>query len=125
MVRRPASVLIAAYAATFVYLLITPVLPDIGGTSDTNTLVSDIPTMLLFAVCVFVWLPAREEPVPLVFVALGAGLVAAAATEAGSVPVGDVTKLMFSAAVGLLLSKVGSEPEFLIAVPPPDASATP
>lgn len=117
MVRRPASLLIAAYAATFAYLLITPVLPDIGGTGDANTLVSDIPTMLLFAACVFVWLPARDEPSPLAFVALGAGLVAGGATEAGSIPVADVSKLMFCAALGLLLAKIGSEPELLIAVP--------
>ncbi len=117
MVRRPASLLIAAYAATFFYLLITPVLPAVGGTSDTNTLVSDIPTMVLLATCVLVWLPARDEVFVLGLVAFGSGLIAAAATEAGSVPVGDTTKTMFAATFGMVLARTLAEPAVVIAVP--------
>jgi hypothetical protein len=117
VVRRPAPLLIAVYAATFAYLLVTPVLPDVGGTSDTNTLISDIPTTLLLAACVLVWLPARDEAFVLALLALGAGLIAAGATEAGSVPVADVTKALFAATLGMLLAWALAEPAILVAVP--------
>jgi hypothetical protein len=109
--------LIVAYAATFAYLLVTPVLPDVGGTSDTNTLVSNIPTLLLLGACVLVWLPARDEAFALGLLALGAGLVAAGATEAGSIPVADVTKALFAAALGMLLAWALDEPAVVVAVP--------
>jgi hypothetical protein len=109
--------LIVAYAATFLYLLVTPVLPDVGGTSDTNTLVSDIPTLLLLAGCVMVWLPARDEAFVLALLALGAGLLAAGATEAGSIPLADVTKALFAATLGMLLARALAEPAILVAVP--------
>jgi hypothetical protein len=117
VVRRPAPLLIAVYAATFAYLLVTPVLPDVGGTSDTNTLISDIPTTLLLAACVLVWLPARDEAFVLALLALGAGLIAAGATEAGSVPVADVTKALFAATLGMLLAWALAEPAIVVAVP--------
>ena len=109
--------MIVAYAATFAYLLVTPVLPDVGGTSDTNTLVSNIPTLLLLGACVLVWLPARDEAFVLGLLALGAGLVAAGATEAGSIPVADVTKALFAAALGMLLAWALDEPAVVVAVP--------
>ena len=109
--------MIVAYAATFASLLVTPVLPDVGGTSDTNTLVSNIPTMLLLGACVLVWLPARDEAFVLALLALGAGLVAAGATEAGSIPVADVTKALFAAALGMLLAWALDEPAVVVAVP--------
>ncbi len=109
--------MIVAYAATFAYLLVTPVLPDVGGTSDTNTLVSNIPTLLLLGACVLVWLPARDEAFALGLLALGAGLVAAGATEAGSIPVADVTKALFAAALGMLLAWALDEPAVVVAVP--------
>ncbi len=109
--------MIVAYAATFAYLLVTPVLPDVGGTSDTNTLVSNIPTLLLLGACVLVWLPARDEAFALGLLALGAGLVAAGATEAGSIPVADVTKALFAATLGMLLAWALDEPAVVVAVP--------
>ena len=109
--------MIVAYAATFAYLLVTPVLPDVGGTSDTNTLVSNIPTMLLLGACVLVWLPARDEAFVLGLLALGAGLVAAGATEAGSIPVADVTKALFAATLGMWLAWALDEPAVVVAVP--------
>ena len=109
--------MIVAYAATFAYLLVTPVLPDVGGTSDTNTLVSNIPTMLLLGACVLVWLPARDEAFVLALLALGAGLIAAGATEAGSIPVADVTKALFAATLGMLLAWALDEPAVVVAVP--------
>jgi hypothetical protein len=117
VVRRPASLLIAVYAATFAYLLITPVLPAVGGTSDTNTLISDTTTMLALGACVLVWLPARDESFALALLVLGSGLIAAAATEAGSIPVADVTKALFAAVLGMLLARALAEPAIVIAVP--------
>jgi hypothetical protein len=116
VVRRPPAVLVA-YAATFAYLLVTPVLPDVGGTGDANTLISDIPTVLLLGACVLVWLPARDDAFALALLALGAGLIAAGATEGGSIPVADVTKALFAASLGMLLAWALAEPAILVAVP--------
>jgi hypothetical protein len=117
VVRRPASVLIAAYAATFAYLLVTPVLPDLGGATDANALVSGSVSLLLLAACVLVLLPARAEPFGLVLLALGSGLVAAGATEAGSIPLADLTKALFAGTLGMLLAYWLAEPAIVIAVP--------
>lgn len=117
MVRRPASVLALAYAATFAYLLLTPILPDVGGTSDTNTLLSDIPTMLLLATCVLAWLPARDDAFALALLALGAGMIAGGATVAGSVPVADLSKVLFTAALGMFFAWALAEPAFVIGIP--------
>jgi hypothetical protein len=117
VVRRPAPLLIAVYAATLAYLLVTPILPDVGGTSDTNTLVSNTATMLLLGACVLVWLPARDEPLALAFVVLGGGLLAAGANEAGSIPLADVLKTLFAATLGMLLAWGLAEPAIVVAVP--------
>ena len=117
MVRRPPALLALAYAATFTYLLITPVLPDVGGSGDVNTLVSNVPTLLLLGACVLVWLPARDEAFALGLLAFGSGLVAAGATEAGSVPVADVTRAMFGATLGMLLAWALAEPMIVVAIP--------
>jgi hypothetical protein len=66
---------------------------------------------------VLVWLPARDEAFALGLLALGAGLVAAGATEAGSIPVADVTKALFAAALGMLLAWALDEPAVVVAVP--------
>jgi hypothetical protein len=117
VVRRPASLLIAVYAATFAYLLVTPVLPDVGGTSDTNTLISDIAVMLLLGGCVLVWLPARDEPLVLALIALGAGLLYPAFNEAGSIPLEDLSAVLFAATLGMLFAWMLAEPAVAIGVP--------
>jgi hypothetical protein len=73
--------------------------------------------MLLLGACVLVWLPARDEAFVLALLALGAGLLAAGATEAGSVPVGDVTKALFAATLGMWLAWALDEPAVVVAVP--------
>ena len=117
MVRRPAALLIATYAATFAYLLVTPVLPDVGGASDTNTLISDTATMLLLGACVLVLLPARDEPFGLAHLVLGSGLIAASATEADWIPLADITKTLFAGTLGMLLAYALAEPAVVVAVP--------
>lgn len=117
MVRRPAALLIAAYAALLAYLLVTPALPDVGGTGDVNTLVSDGATLLLLGACGLALLAARDEGLALALLALGAGLLAAGFTEAGSIPAAGVTKALFAAALGMLLARLLAEPAVVIGVP--------
>jgi hypothetical protein len=117
VVRRPAALLIVVYAATLAYFLVTPVLPDVGGTSDTNTLISDITAMLLLGGCVMVWVPANDEPFVLVLVALGAGLLYPAFNEAGSIPLENMTAVLFAAAFGMLFAWALADPAVAIAVP--------
>jgi hypothetical protein len=117
VVRRPAALLTAAYGVALAYLLVTPVLPDIGGTGDLNTLVSDIPTALLLGACVLALLPVRDDVGALALLAIGAGLLAAGTTEAGSIPLADTTKALFAAALGMFLAWALAEPAVVVAVP--------
>jgi hypothetical protein len=113
---RPAA-LIAAYGLALAYFLLTPLLPDLDGTGDANTLASAGVTAVVLAGCVLALLPARDEVGALALLALGAGLVAAAATEADAVPVADVTKALFGAALGMVLARLLAEPAVVVAVP--------
>lgn len=117
MVRRPPALLALAYAATFAYLLVTPALPDVGGTGDANTLLSDATVLLLLGACVLAWLTARDDPFALALLAFGSGLLAAGATEANSIPVADVSKALFGASLGMLLAWALAEPVIVIAIP--------
>ena len=92
-------------------------LPDVGGTGDVNTLVSDGATLLLLGACVLLWLPAHDDPFALALLAFGSGLLAAGGTEAGSVPVADLSKALFGASLGMLLAWALAEPAAVIAVP--------
>lgn len=117
MVRRPASLLAASYAALLAYLLLTPALPDVGGTGDVNTLLSDATTLLGLGACVLALLGARDEAFGLALVAVGAGLVAAGVTEAGSIPLAGVSKALFAAALGMLLARLLADPAVVVGVP--------
>ena len=117
MVRRPTALLALAYASLVAYLLVTPVLPGVGGTGDVNTLVSDGVTLALLAGCVLALLAAREEVLVLTLLALGAGLLGAAFTEAGSIPAAVTTKVLFGAALGMLLARLLAEPAVVVGIP--------
>ncbi|MDQ4041761.1 MAG: hypothetical protein M3141_08425, partial [Actinomycetota bacterium] len=117
MVRRPASLLAASYAALLAYLLLTPALPDVGGTGDVNTLLSDATTLLGLGACVLALLPARDEGFGLALVVVGAGLVAAGMTEAGSIPLAGATKTLFAAALGMLLARLLADLAVVVGVP--------
>jgi hypothetical protein len=117
VVRRPSALLALAYAATFAYLLVTPALPDVGGTGDVNTLLSDTAALLFLGACVLAWLSARDDAFALGLLAFGSGLIAAGATEAGSVPVADLSKALFGASLGMLLAWALAEPAIVVAVP--------
>jgi hypothetical protein len=117
VVRRPTALLTAALAALLAYGLVTPALPDVGGTGDVNTLISDVTVLLGLGACVVALLPARDEPFVLALLALGAGLLAAAMTQADSVPLALVFKTLFGGALGMLLAKVLDEPAVVVGVP--------
>jgi hypothetical protein len=119
VVRRPAALLIAAYGLALAYFLVTPALPDVGGTGDVNTLVSDVCATLLLGGCVLVLVPARDDVAALVLLVVGAGLVAGAATvmEPPSVPLANVARPLFAGALGMLLARLLADPAVVIAVP--------
>lgn len=117
MVRRPAALLIGAYGAFFAYLLIARALPDVGGTGDVNTLLSNGVALALLAGCVLALLPARDELLALALLASGAGLLGAGATEADWIPVAGATKALFGAALGMLLARLVDEPAAVVGVP--------
>jgi hypothetical protein len=117
VVRRPASLLAALYGALLAYLLLTPALPDVGGVSDANTLLSDGVALALLSAAVLALLAARDEVLVLAMLALGAGLLGAAFTEAGSVPLAVTTKVLFGASAGMLLARLLAEPAVVVGVP--------
>jgi hypothetical protein len=117
VVRRPAALLIAAYGLGLVYFLITPVLPDVGGAGDLNTLVSGIPATLLLGACVLTLVPARDDAFALGLLLAGAGLVAGAASVAHAIPLANLTKALFAGAGGMFLAWALADPAVLIAVP--------
>jgi hypothetical protein len=121
VVRRPAALLIAAYGLTLAYFLVSPSLPDVGGSGDLNTLVSDLPATLLLGCCVLALVGARDEPAALALVALGAGLVLGAVTVAAetttAIALSGVLKALFAAGVGMLGAWLLAEPAILVAVP--------
>jgi hypothetical protein len=117
VVRGPAALLIGAYGLALVYFLVTPVLPDVGGSGDLNTLVSDIPATLLLGGCVLALVPARDDAFALALLLAGAGLVGAAASVADAIPLADLLKALFAGAGGMFLAWALAEPAVLIAVP--------
>jgi hypothetical protein len=117
VVRRPAALLAGVYGATLALLLSWQSLPAIGGTSDLNTALSDIPAMLLLVGCVLALLPARDSPVLLSLVVIGAGLLAGAFTVAGVIAFADVFKALFAGSLGLVLAALLAEPVIVVAVP--------
>jgi hypothetical protein len=119
VVRRPAALLIAAYGLALAYFLIAPALPDVGGSGDVNTLVSDGCATLLLGACVLALVPARDDVLALALLVVGAGLVAGAATvmQPPSVPLANVARPLFAGALGMLLARVLADPAVVIAVP--------
>ncbi len=117
MVRGPAALLTGAYGGALLLFGLAPVLPAIGGTSDLNTALSDIPAMLALALCVLALLPARDAPLGLALVAAGAGLLAGAFTVADAVALAALAKALFAGSLGLLLAWLLAEPAVVVAVP--------
>lgn len=117
MVRGTAALLIVTYGGALALMLAAPALPAIGGTSNLNTAISDVPLMLCFVGAVLALLPARDEPAPLAMLALGAGLLAGAFTVADAVVLGNLAKLVFAGALGLLLARLLADPVVVVAVP--------
>jgi hypothetical protein len=117
VVRRPAALLAGVYSATLALLVVWPALPAIGGTSDLNTAISDVPAMVLLVGCVLALLPARDSPALLALVVLGAGLLAGAFTVAEAIPLADLFKALFAGSLGLVLAALLAEPVVVVAVP--------
>ena len=117
MVRGPAALLVLTYGAALALLLIAPALPAVGGTGDLNTLLSDLPAMVVLAGCVLVLLPARDSAPGLGLLVLGAGLLAGAFTVAEATALANLAKALFAGSLGLLLARLLDEPLVVIAVP--------
>lgn len=117
MVRGPAALLALTFGGALAFLLLAPVAPDVGGTGDLNTILSDAPAMVLLGACVLALLPARDELPALALTGLGAGLLAAAFTETDAIAAGDVAKALFAGSLGLVLARLLAEPAVVVAVP--------
>jgi hypothetical protein len=67
-------------------------------------LASALPALVLLELCVLSVLPGRGDLVPLILLALGAGLLGGALTETGAVAGADVAKAYFAAGAGMALA---------------------
>jgi hypothetical protein len=117
VVRRPAAVLIAVYGSALALFVLAPALPAVGGAGNLNTVVSDVPAMLLLGGCALALLPGRDAPGGLVLLVVGGGLLGAAFTVAGVDPLANVAKALFAGSLGLLLAHLLAEPVVVVAVP--------
>jgi hypothetical protein len=117
VVRRPSALLIGFFGAALALMLIAPSLPDVGGTGDVNTILSDAPLLVLLAGCALSLIGLRDDLAALCLITFGSGLIAAAMNESGSIPASNISKVLFAAALGMLLARVLAEPAVVIAVP--------
>jgi hypothetical protein len=117
VVRGPAAVL-ALYGAAVAYFVLADDLPSLGG-GDARAIVSGAVGMTVLAACALALLPLRDDPIVLVPLAVGGGLLAAALSldtvdfAAGA----NAPKALFAAAFGLLLAWWLASPTLLVAVP--------
>ena len=114
---RGLSALLGAYALALAYLIVAPHLPapsDIDGAA----LASGAAGLVAFGLCALALVPAWDEPVPLVLLAFGAGLIAAVLTATDARTAEDLFKVATVSALGLLLAwALRSMPAVVIAVP--------
>lgn len=116
MVRGPSALLIPSGVA-LLYLLLAPALPA-PADADAATLAAGTAGALAVAACAFACLPARDEAPVLVLLGLGAGLLAAALTQAGAGAPATVAKALVASAAGMALAHAWRElPAALIGVP--------
>ena len=114
---RGLSALLGAYALALAYLLVAPHLPapsDIDGAA----LAAGAAGLVAFGLCALALTPAYDEPVPLVLVAFGAGMITAVLTATDARTAEDLCKVAAASALGLLLAwALRSMPAVVIAVP--------
>ena len=115
MVRGPAAVL-TAYAGAFLYFELAPSLPTLGG-GDATTIVCGVTGMAALALGVLTLLPARDALSLLALLLVGGGLLAGALQVADAGPAANVPKLLFAAALGMLLARLLDTPPVVVAVP--------
>lgn len=115
MVRGPAAVL-TAYAGAFLYFELAPSLPSPGG-GDATTIVSGAAGMAALALGVLTMVPARDSLSLLALLLVGGGLLAGALQVAEAGPAANVPKLLFAAALGMLLARLLDTPPVVVAVP--------
>jgi hypothetical protein len=115
VVRGPAA-LLAACGAALVYFETAPSLPSLGDVHATE-IASGTAGMVALAICALALLPARDELPALALLALGGGLLAGALTAAHAGPGSNVLRVLFAAALGLLLARVFDAPAFVVAIP--------
>lgn len=116
MVRRPAAVLIAAYAAALAALLVIPALPA-PAAADAALLAAGLPVLALLGACTVTVAPVSDSMVPLLLFAAGGALLGAALTEAGADEVASLFKALFAAGAGLAVARLLATPAVAVAVP--------
>ena len=115
MVRGPAAVL-TAYAGAFLYCELAPSLPA-PGDGEVTTIVSGAVGMAVLALGVLVLVPARDSVGFLALLVAGGGLLAGALQVADAGAAATVAKLLFAAALGMLLARLLDTPPVVVAVP--------
>ena len=115
MVRGPAAVL-TAYAGAFLYFELAPSLPDLGD-GELTTVVCGAVGMALLALAALLLLPARDSVALQALLVAGGGLLAGALQVASGGPAANVPKLLFAAALGMLLARLLDTPPVVVAVP--------
>jgi hypothetical protein len=103
--------------AVLLWFALAGVLPDVGGTGDLNTLLSDTPSVLLLGAATLAIVAAWDDPLALVLITLGAGLIAGAATVSDWYAGAAVTKVLFGGALGFFLAWWLDEPAFALVLP--------
>ena len=106
--------LLLVTAVTVLYFLITPVLPELHG--DAAAIVPGAIGLFLLGRCVLALVPIAPHTVLLVFLVAGSGLIAAALSATGLDAEANVPKAIFAAGMGMVLFRVTTEPQLVVAL---------
>jgi len=115
---RPGAAQLAVLSVLLlVWFSIAGVLPDAGGKGDLNTILSDVPSVLLLGGLTLALISAWDDPLALGLMAFGAGLLAGAATVGDWHAGAAVAKALFGGSVGMLTAWWLDETAFALIIP--------
>jgi hypothetical protein len=117
LTRPGAAQLVLLSVLLLVWFSIAGVLPDAGGKGDVNTILSDVPSVLLLGGLTLAMISAWDDPLALGLMAVGAGMLAGAATVGDWHAGAAIAKALFGGSVGLLLAWWLNEIAFALIIP--------
>jgi hypothetical protein len=117
VVRRSAALLawLAALAAGVAYFLVVDDLPSVDG--DAGLYLAGCAGAVAVALCALAPLAGREDPVALVFVGVGAALLATALAGQDVGAAANPVEAVFAASVGMLFAQAFGIPAAVVALP--------